>query len=147
MLEIEIPRDVREYQPKMFGNFTARQVLCLIACVIIFGLTTVIEQRLLHLATLTYIPAFPLVVVPLAFGWGDKIVGMPVEKYIRLVFVNNVAAPKHRAYKTHNYLEMEFHKMQQEAEFVEPDQVNKKKKEQAKYPTGKNVPVEFRAYP
>ena len=37
MIELEVPKDIRRYEAKLFGPFTTRQLICfVIACVVAF---------------------------------------------------------------------------------------------------------------
>lgn len=136
MLDIEIPKDIREYEPKIFGNLSTRQIFCIVGIAMVLMIMTGIE-RALGMEQTSYIPAMPFCAVIGLLGWGDKLVGMPIERYIRLVFVNQFLAPKHRCFKMHNYLVMEFDKIKETSE----DTAKKKLT-----PTPKKLPPEYQGW-
>lgn len=138
MLDIEIPKDIREYEPKVVGSFTTRQVFCLVGIALVLMLTTSIERNLLHFTQMTYIPAFPFCGIIGLIGWGNQLVGMPIERYLQLIFINAVLAPKHRPYVTHNYMVMEFDKIKAETQ---------EKSDKKVTPVPKKLPPEYHAWP
>lgn len=100
MIEIEIPQDIREFEPTLVGPLTTRQFLCLV----IGGLATY-GTYLLEKATgvdpMSY-PAFILVAIPFFLvGW-YKPYGMHFEKFVGKAFRENIMAPKNRKYIVDN---------------------------------------------
>lgn len=95
MLQIQIPKDVRTFDPKIVGQFTTRQIFCLLGIIIIAMFT--------HWLGLGYYAGSPLFFVLFFIGWGDKIVGMPVDKYMRYVFISQMLYPKKRKYAIRSY--------------------------------------------
>lgn len=103
MLEISIPRDVRDFQPKFMGPFTERQCAALAAMIVVLSLTVLIQKNLLGFEVISYIPGLVLASPAILFGWGDKVFQMPFEVYARTVFLNAFVIPKHRVYQIHCY--------------------------------------------
>lgn len=124
MLEIAIPRDIREYQPKFIGSFTMRQVICIMIIMGIFAINSFIQTNILGFTQVIYLTALVPASIPFAFGWGEKLIGMPVEKYVMIVFTNQILAPKHRYYRTHNYISI----IEKKIEAEETEDENRKKK-------------------
>ena len=99
MIEIEIPKDVRQYESKLIGPFTTRQAIC-------FGIGALLAYGFYKLA-----PGLPsdirlfasgFIATPaLLFGW-LKIYGMKLEDFLRITVISNIISPKHRLYKTQN---------------------------------------------
>ena len=103
-IEKEIPKDIKQYEPKLMGPFTTRQVFCLIPAMAIgiglfFGL-----QNFLTVDVRLFVITF--VAVPFFFlGW-YKPYNLPFEKFIKSIFISTVLSPPHRKYKTSRlYLE------------------------------------------
>lgn len=100
MIEIRTIKDINSYETKLVGPFTGRQALCLaIAVPVGWKLYAMISPFVsTDVATsLLFIPA----VIAYLFGW-YKPYGMPLEKFLRSIFVTTVLAPSHRVYKTVN---------------------------------------------
>lgn len=100
MIEIEIPKDLRDYEPKQLGPFTTRQAIGV-------GLATV--TMLIGFFTLKNIFDNGLnVIIPMGlasifilFGYW-KPYGMPFEKYVISQIVTVIIPPKKRKYKIDN---------------------------------------------
>lgn len=99
-IEREIPKDISKYESKLIGPFTTRQVVCGVP-----GMGLAIGCYFLLRPYVTDdVNFFIDILVALPFlvcGW-IKPYGIPFEKYISIVFVSQVLAPKHRKYKTEN---------------------------------------------
>ena len=106
MIEVEIPKDIRQYEAKLIGPFTLRQTIFFVAgCA--FAIPTF--NIVYHISTMD-VAAFMCMIVAtpfLAFGW-VKVYGMPLEKFIKTAFISNVLSPKHRKYKTENTFDIFF---------------------------------------
>lgn len=97
-IEKEIPKDIRQYETKLIGPFTARQIFSL-APAIGLGLTAYfgLENYLIvdiRLFIVTLI-AVPFILI----GW-YKPYGLPFEKFVKTAFISLVVAPPFRKYKT-----------------------------------------------
>lgn len=136
MLEISIPRDIRDFQPKFMGPFTERQCAALAVMVIVMLLTCLIQKKVLGFEVVTYLPGLVLSTPAFLFGWGDKVLQMPFEVYARTVFLNTFVIPKHRVYQIHCYYsttEARIRKEMDEAESATEEGKEKaKNKEKAK---------------
>ncbi len=130
-LSITIHKDIREFKPKLIGQFTSRQVVCFAVIAVIFFLWKTLLTKVFGLEHISYIPAIIPALIPAAFGWGDMLLGMPVETYFGLVFTNKFVAMKHRKYKIHNYISIEYDKLlkeKMEEEEKEKEKIKGKKK-------------------
>lgn len=136
MVTIQIPKDIREYEPKFIGPFNIRQAVCLTASVVIEFLGVQLQTAILKLPTASYIPPLIIAIIPLFFGFAGPVLHMKPEVYLRTVFMNMTVVPKNRPYKTHNYYDV--HLNVKEAEVAE----NKEKKKQKL----ENLPDELIAY-
>lgn len=120
-IEREIPKDISKYEPKFAGPFTIRNL--------VFGIPGIALAVGCHFLLRPFVPNdvnfFINILVCLPFilcGW-VKPYGVPFEKYISIVFVSLVLAPKHRKYRTENlYSDLK------ESQQTDPAQKNKKKK-------------------
>lgn len=105
MIEIEVPKDIRKYEAKLIGAFTARQAGCLVAacaiCVPVFFLLREAVPRDV-LTLLIMILAVPFVLI----GW-VKPYGMKFELFAKTAFISNVLSPRKRKYVTMNVYEYE----------------------------------------
>lgn len=133
-IEKEIPKDISKYESKLIGPLTTRQVLCGIPAVLLaigsyFLLRNIVSDDVVFFVA--FLVAMPL----LLCGW-YKPYGIPFEKYISIVFVSQVLAPKHRKYVTENS-----YKIPDESQSKE---TKKKKKDKKKKKS--DCPDEFQSY-
>lgn len=144
MLEIEIPKDIRDYKPKFIGSFTGRQVVCIAVIILMALLCKGLQENILGLPKSTYIPVIFLAVPPFLVGWGDPLFGMPAEKYLQTVFVSQFLSKGKRVYESTNYYTL----IEKEAENIEEnkDSSKKGKTQENKKRKKENLPPELTAY-
>lgn len=135
-LTIDISKDIREYEPKLIGNFTNRQVISLLCIAGILGLWQVLLKKVFGFEQITYIPvAIPSCVVAL-YGWGNLIFGMPAETYLKIWTRFQFEVKQHRVFRTHNYITEQYEKVLEERRNLEEGQkVNEPKKKIGKKTT------------
>ena len=99
MIEIEIPKDVRDYETKLLGPFTTRQLICAVCMAVLCILTYKGASSILGEESSLKI-FFPIVVaIPFGLiGW-VKPYGMKFEKFAKSVFVSMFLSPAKRVYK------------------------------------------------
>ena len=99
-INIVIPKDITKYEAKLIGPLTTRQTVCAVpACVLGIFAFMVLSK---YATRDTAIFASMIIIVPLILlGW-YKPYGIPLEKFIKTIFVTMVMAPKNRKYKTYN---------------------------------------------
>lgn len=119
MINIQIPKDVREYQPKFIGSFTFRQAVCLAIVVAINSAAVFVQKNILGMETVNYIPQMIISIIPLFFGWGEEALHMKPESYIRTVFKNMFFIPKKRVFKSRNYYDVYFSVEEEEEPYHE----------------------------
>lgn len=134
MVTIQIPKDIREYEPKFMGPFSFRQAVSVALAAGIEFLGYQFQLYVLKLPVASYIPPMFIAFIPLFFGFGEAAFHMKPEVYLRTVFLNMTVIPKFRPYKTHNYYDIHL------TEKEEPKESVKKKKKLT------NVPEELTAY-
>ena len=100
MIEVEMSRDVREFEPKILGPFTGRQIIC-IGISLAYGIPFAIIA--------TFIPFWQRIMVTvilmlpvLACGW-CKMYGLPLEKFAMQCFKSMILYPGKRVYKVDNF--------------------------------------------
>ena len=97
-IEKEIPKDIKDYKPKLIGPFTTRQILCftpaaILAVGVYWGLKNVLSSDIrLFLVTIIGVP-FILLGTYSPYN-------MPLEKFIKMIFISTLLSPLHRKYKT-----------------------------------------------
>ena len=96
MVEVTMPRDIREYKPKIIGPFTLRQIICVsIGAAYAAPIAIIIPvppMMKLLIGILLMLPMF-------VSGWVE-IFGMTFEQYIIYYVKNRVLKPKTRVYST-----------------------------------------------
>lgn len=115
-LEVKVTKEIRDFEPKVIGPFTFRQLLCL---AIAFPFIFVILKYLSPIITIDIAGFLCIPIAGAAFlmGWYEPY-GMKTEKFIRSVFVNRFLAPAHRKYKTVNTHEDLFKKLEEVSPYL-----------------------------
>lgn len=120
MIEIEIPADIKEYEPKVLGPFSGRALIGIIGVVV----TSIVGFFILD----TFLDNGLRIIIPLIFDlpWVlfgyYKPYGMKFEDYFKSQLYTTIIPPKRRVYKTENLYEQIENQMEEE---LNP---NKKKK-------------------
>lgn len=157
MIQVQIPKDIREYEPKFIGPFTARQCFSILAA----GLIELAGSRLMgEMFTdpkMSYIPPLVIAAIPLFYGFGEQLLHMKPEVYIKEVFIRSLIYPKVRPYKTHNFIEIQLNEIEKERKAEEANRKDKNKdtdknkgkgrdKSKKSKQNEKDLPEELRAY-
>lgn len=103
MIEVEILKDVKGYEPKLFGPFTVRQSVCLaLAAVVVAPVAWQLSKIFVSQAVIVIggVLAAPFIVC----GF-KKIYGMPAEVFAMQYIKMQIMCPATRKYKTQNYYE------------------------------------------
>ena len=100
-IEKNIPQDICQYESKLIGPLTTRQVgfavpgaVLAIGAYVIGGNLGLTQDTRIFMAILFFAPF-------LLCGW-VKLYGINFEKFISMIFITQIIAPKHRLYKTNN---------------------------------------------
>jgi hypothetical protein len=99
-MQIDLHEDVHSYENKFLGNFTKRQVLCIILALCVIAPTFIVLFLLVGSIDLASIVSLLLGVPIIACGI-FKINGVPLEKMIWYKLVTR-KCPKQRVYKGSN---------------------------------------------
>jgi hypothetical protein len=100
MIELEVPKDIRKYEAKLFGPFTTRQLICfVIACAVAFGVYTFLKDFIVQDILIMLILVIDLPV--LLCGW-FKPYGMAFEQFAKVAFTTTFVSPSVRKYVTEN---------------------------------------------
>ena len=126
MIEIEIPKDIKDFEPKFVGPFTVRQTICfgaflavLLGGYFIIGMFTQEGIRVL-------IPLI-LSMIPVLFGW-YKPYGMKFEAYVVSQIFTVILPPKKRLYKIENEFDVLDKKIEQEENLANKNKNKNKNK-------------------
>lgn len=96
MIEAKMPKDIRQYKTKLIGPFTGRQAAC-VAIMIAVDLilySTVAAPLKLSMNMMIY--GLLIVDIPIAlFGWYEPH-EVPLEKYIKNIWLRTFTAPRKR---------------------------------------------------
>lgn len=120
MVEVPIPKDITKFKPTLIGPFTTRQVVCgcLAATVdyLIFKIISIsnISITLDTLIGIEVLFAAPILAFSIIFPYD-----MPLEKFLKNVFLLSFIAPKTRVYEINNFFA---------PEQIQEQRTNKKKK-------------------
>ena len=143
MIEVNIPQDIREFEPTLIGSLTTRKTICGTALVAgTLGMYYI--ERAAGISDPFQFPVFMLAAIPpFLIGW-LKPYGMHFEKFIVKAFTDNFLAPAHRLYKIENIwdtLDEDIEKQERRQERKE-----KKKKDKVKETPRNKLPMELRPY-
>ena len=101
MIEIQMSRDIKEFEPKVIGYFTARQLKCSGVGLLIGLPAAVLTPGGLGIKLIVgMLLAMPVI----ACGWVD-LFGMPLHVYLRHILFNCILTPQNRRFESEN----EFH--------------------------------------
>lgn len=143
MILIQIPKDIRSYEPKFLGPFTVREGICIaIAGAIMLG-GVAIEKYLFQMDSVSYIPPAIPAMIPIFFGWGERLLNMKPEVYLRTVFIQSTMVPKYRPFKTHNFYDVREKKYSPSQDEETEKTVKPRKKKNREL---RKIPDELKAY-
>jgi hypothetical protein len=103
MIEIRIPKDINEYKEKIFLGLTMRQVLSLVAIVVINVPAYMLLSPVIGMDGAGWVIMINAVPIG-AFGF-VKVAGMPIEKFAFLFIMMNFVYPQNRIYASENIYE------------------------------------------
>ncbi len=108
-MEVIIPKDIREYKAKLIANFTFRECVGLAIMAAgsyaMYGLYKVISPSAAF-DTMAGLFCFIGAAPGILYGF-IKPYGMPIENFMKTVFVENFLCPSIRKYKTDPLFEKE----------------------------------------
>ena len=107
MYNLQIPKDLREYEPKFAGPFSFREAVAVFIAGVIMIAGTFFLKWIFGVDKMSYIPAGIPALIPVFFGFGEKVLHMKPEVYLRTVFVNKFIVPKKRTYASNNIVDEE----------------------------------------
>ncbi len=96
MVEVEMTKDIRNYEPKLFGVVTVRQIICLTIGAV-FALPLIFFLPIEDISIRVMIGMIPLIPMIL-IGW-LKVYGMQLEKFLLQAMRSLVLTPSERKYK------------------------------------------------
>ncbi|WP_022754070.1 PrgI family protein [Butyrivibrio fibrisolvens] len=101
MIEVNVPEDIRKFEPTVVGPFTTRQALSLAATAGLVYTVYMIEKAM-GIQDPAQVPVFLIFAVPpMLCGW-FKPYGMHFEKFIFKAFRENILSPSKRKYVVEN---------------------------------------------
>lgn len=105
MIEIEIPKDISNYEPKVFFFLTKRQLIAIAGAAILCIPAYLALNKLIPGDNSLKIFTVIILAAPfIALGF-FKPYGMPFEKFALVFLKTTLLAPKERIYKTNNLYE------------------------------------------
>lgn len=124
-IEIEITKEIGNYEPKFVGPLTIRQTACLSVAVPICILIYVTLSPVLTGDVAGFFCIIPAGFAA-AFGW-LKPYGMKAEEFLRSVFMNTLVAPSNRKYIIENQSDVHMDSLSEQAEHdsLEPKNLDK----------------------
>jgi hypothetical protein len=133
MVKIKIPKEIRQYETKLVGPFTARQTVCLVIAALLSGGLAIVLKYGFNMA-ISWDYFIPIIVICMAFT--AKPYGQKFEDYALDFIIDNFFAPPKRKYTTENYYQKISKPYIDPNPVVELDEkgkpIKKKKKKQSK---------------
>lgn len=101
MIEVTVPKDIREYEPTLIGPLTSRTFVCsIIMVLLVYGVYLL--EKAIGIEDPMEVPLFLIFgIPPFLIGW-YKPYGMHFEKFIGKAFRDNFLAPRNRPYRIEN---------------------------------------------
>lgn len=103
MIEVEIPSDIKDYEPKILGPFTKRILICAIAIAATSLIGYMILDKFLDNGLRVILPL--IFDIPWALIAAYKPYGMKFENYFVSQLYTTIIPPKHRKYIVENLYE------------------------------------------
>lgn len=126
MIEIEIPKDIKDFEPKFIGPFTLRQGICFIAFLVVLLGGYYLLGNIFTNGLRVLIP-LALSMIPILTGW-YKPYGMKFEEYVVSQLFTTILPPKKRLYKIENEFDILDKKTEQEENTANMQEKKKKNK-------------------
>lgn len=152
MIEVPIPQDLNEFEPKILGAVTTRQAFCIIAGAIL-GYTVYAIEVACGVENAVEVPLYIIPVIPcFLLGW-IKPYGIKMEDFLKVAIISNFVSPCHRVYKENSFYDQiieeakkEQYKGMTQKEIIKLKKAETKaKKKKSKINRGK-LPQELRPY-
>ena len=101
MMEIPVPKDIREYEPTLIGPFTTRHIICIgVMIALVYGVYLL--EKAFGVEDPMEFPIFLIFAIPpFLVGW-FKPYGMHFEVFAQRAFRDNFIAPSKRPYRVEN---------------------------------------------
>ena len=100
MIEIEMPGDIKEYEPKIIGGLTLRQTICfgtgLLTAIVFYNIIPNSQIKLYAASISAIIPVLCAIYKPY---------DMPLEQFVILLLKTYILPPKNRKYIINNEYE------------------------------------------
>ena len=147
MMEIPVPKDIREYEQTLIGPFTTRHIICIgVMIALVYGVYLL--EKAFGVADPMEFPIFLIFAIPpFLVGW-FKPYGMHFEVFAQRAFRDNFIAPSKRPYRVenmwYNIIEKEDREFMDDMRKAGVLREEAKKKEKEK--KNKNVPDGYIAY-
>lgn len=108
MLEIEMSKDIKNFEPKILGPFTLRQLIC-VGISVTYGvpLFFILGGDIVIRILITILAMLPV----LLCGW-LKVFDEPFERFLKIIVVNKFLKPAKRKYKISNQYKIEEQKIE-----------------------------------
>ena len=98
MIEVDMTQDIREYEPKLFGLVTSRQIILLaIGCS--YSIPLAIFLPLGNDITARFMVGMLCMIPVILLGWVE-VYGMRLEQFLWQALLSLVLTPHNRIYKT-----------------------------------------------
>lgn len=101
MIKVDIPRDIRSYEPKFLGSFTKRECISLTSMVIIALIFYPILSIFISDIVVKCFVLLALMIPSILFGWYNP-QGIPFETYLTRIVYLHFLTPKRRRYDEEN---------------------------------------------
>lgn len=98
MIEVDMTQDIREYEPKLFGLVTSRQIL-LLAAGCCYSIPLAVFLPLGDDITVRFMVGMLCMIPVILLGWVE-VYGMRLEQFLWQALLSLVLTPHNRIYKT-----------------------------------------------
>ena len=147
MIEIPVPKDIRDYEPTLVGPFTTRHIVCLAIMAALVYAVYLLEKAC-GIEDPLQMPIFLIFgIPPFLFGL-YKPYGLHLEVFLKKAIRENLLSPVNRPYKVENMWEgiVEEEDKAFVSEMRQKGLLKENEKKDKQKNTSKNLSEEFIAY-
>lgn len=137
MLNVKICKNVKSAETKLIFNLTTRQLICILMAIAVSIPAFLLLKPFVDIEAIFVIITF--ICVPF-FGVGFvRPYGLPLEKFLYIIWTDNIETPKVLKYKTKNFYDIKEHKV-----FTADDLNDTKEKNNKKNSKNKHKKVKYK---
>lgn len=142
MINVKICKDVKSAETKLIFNLTARQLVCVLMAIAVSIGAFLLLKPFLDIEAIFVVITF--LCVPF-FGVGFvKVYGLPLEKFLYIIYFDNVKSDAKLKYKTQNFYSVKDHQIITAADLDATEEVVEESDDKKKKPKKKAKKTKYK---